>query len=113
MISESFDVGSVNPQSEIPKGVRAYSTISIRLPVHLRSAIDERSISRGISSSELARSAIEKELGIRNGFWIDLPDAVTNRLETDVESGLFINIEEAIRYYPVKCLRIEDAEVLG
>lgn len=113
MISESFDIRSTDLQSEIPKTVRAYSTISVRLPVHLKSAIDERSIARGISSSELARSAIEKELGIRSRVWIDLPDAVMKRLESDVESGLFISIDEAIRYYLVKCLRIEDAEVLG
>lgn len=112
MTSDSFRSVSTDLADGIPKNVRVFSTISVRLPVHVRSAIDEQSISRGISSSEFARSAIEKELGIRRGIWIDLPDAVMKRLESDVGSGVFINIDEAIRYYLVKCLRMEDAEVL-
>lgn len=97
---------------ECTRSVRSYSTISVRISTSMRAAIEECAIQRGISASEVARIAIEKELGIRNGVWIDLPDAILGRIETDVLDGKFLSPGEAIRYYLVKGLGIDDSEVL-
>lgn len=73
--------------------------LTLRMDIDLREAVDRRAIEMGITASELVRLAIKGEMDREHGFRVMLPSEMLRQIDSDVEKGLFLDRDDAVRHY--------------
>ena len=107
------DIGSnSNPFAPIDDSeIRAFAQFTLRMDVELRRQLDARAKSMGITPSELVRNTIETVIR-SNGAWINLPPSLIRKIDEGIESGLFIDRNDAVIYYIRAGIESESKEVV-
>lgn len=85
--------------------------LTLRMDIDLREAVDRRAMEMGITASELVRLAIAGEMGNDCGIRVMLPSELLRQIDSEVEHGLFLDRDDAIRHYLRVGMNITSAEV--